>query len=183
MAESRARGFAGAAALAGAGEGGRVWPVTGFGGGGGAGRGATGGRDGTAARGGGTDFAGAGFGGAPAVGGTPVAPSGVPHRAQNLNVAAFNVMQFGHCFGGAPCARRGALAGPFAAAADGVRAIVGSPSSSPKEAPHEEQRPTSFRCARRSGDNPWNRFYDARQRRVKAATFGGLSRLGRSPAL
>jgi len=99
----------------------RACAVIGLGGGGGAGRdtgaGFAGAIDGAFAA-----EAGAGLG-APAVfagpgaeGGAPVAPRGVPHRAQNLKVAAFNVMQFGHCFGGAPCASRGAAALACAAA-------------------------------------------------------------------
>src|SRR5207244_346485 len=75
---------------------------------GGTGRAAAVGRGGAGGFGGGADFAGtaAPFGaGAP---GAAVAPRGVPQRAQNLKVAALSVMQFGHCFGGAPCASRGA---------------------------------------------------------------------------
>jgi hypothetical protein len=78
----------------------------GLGGGGGAGRetgaGFAGAIDGAFAAGAGLLGGPATFAAPDAEGGTPVAPRGVPHRAQNLNVAAFSVMQFGHCFGGAP---------------------------------------------------------------------------------
>src|SRR5438477_876455 len=176
MADSRARGFEGAAGLGGAGGGERVIPVTGLGGGGGAGRAAAvgglvaiGGGGGLAA--GAAAFAGAagaGAGGrapaglAAAVGaalaaglagaggaaagpgaGALVAASGVPQRAQNLKVAAFKVMQFGHCLGGAPAARRG----PVLAAGGGATGfciMVGAlSSSSPMGAPHDRQEPTS----------------------------------------
>src|SRR6267378_2869332 len=161
IAETRARGRAGAAGLAG-GAGGRTCPVIGFGGGGGAGRAAAAGLPGG---GGGAFEEGAGFPGAAglaapagfvpggAEAGAPVAPSGVPHRAQNLNVAAFNVMQFGHCLGGAPWARRGEPPLPGAAAM-GFCAMVGRPSSSLIEAPQERQEPTSVSlCAPQRGQS------------------------------
>ncbi|HYY52931.1 MAG TPA: hypothetical protein VE755_08670, partial [Myxococcales bacterium] len=105
MADTRARGRTGVAGFGGVA--GRAWPLTGLGGGGGTGRaaaaagfgggGGAGGFGVAAARGGAAGgFDAAGFGA-----GAAVAPSGVPHRAQNLKVAAFSVMQFGHCFGGA----------------------------------------------------------------------------------
>src|SRR5437868_4953657 len=143
MAETRARGRTGAAGFGGAG-GGRDCPVTGLGGGGGTGRAGAAGLTGAGGLGGGADFAGAAapFGaGAP---GAAVAPRGVPQRAQNLNVAALSVMQFGHCFGGAPCASRGAAAlagedgGPC-----GFCAMVGRFSLSLTAAPQERQDPTS----------------------------------------
>jgi hypothetical protein len=68
-----------------------------------------------------------------------VAPSGVPQRAQNLNVAALSVMQFGHCLGGAPAASLPPFAGW---AGTGFCIMVGALSSS-MEAPHERQEPTS----------------------------------------
>jgi hypothetical protein len=111
--------------------------------------------------------------------GAPVAPSGVPHRAQNLKVAAFNVMQFGHCLGGAPWARRGEPPLPGAAAV-GFCAMVGRLSSSLIEAPQERQEPTSVSlCAPQRGQS-MRRFYDAGQRRVKAATSVGFSWIGES---
>ena len=128
----------------------------GLGGGGGAGRAAAGG---LAGGGGGAFEEGAGFpaaaGLAPgaAEAGAPVAPSGVPHRAQNLKVAAFNVMQFGHCLGGAPWARRGEPPLPGAAAV-GFCAMVGRLSSSLIEAPQERQEPTSVSlCAPQWGQS------------------------------
>ena len=157
IAETRARGRTGAAGFGG--DAGRAWPVTGFGGGGGTGRAEVAGFDG----GGGGDFdaagarAGAGGGleaaGAPGFApGAAVAPSGVPQRAQNLKVAAFSVMQFGHCLGGAPCARRGELtfpaAGPDAA---GFCAMVGRLVSL-IAAPQDRQEPTSVSlCAPQRG--------------------------------
>src|SRR2546428_5606682 len=72
-------------------------------------------------------------------GAAPPAVSGVPHRAQNLKLAAFSVMQFGHCLGGPPdCCSRG----------PGVRAagfiMVGAAASSAgKATPHERHEPTS----------------------------------------
>src|SRR5882672_5131747 len=155
MAETRARGRAGAAGLAG-GAATRTCPASGLGGGGGAGRAAAGG---LAGGGGGAFEEGAGLpaaaglapGGAEA--GAPVAPSGVPHRAQNLKVAAFNVMQFGHCLGGAPWARRAEP--PLPGAADiGFCAMVGRLSSSLIEAPQERQEPTSVSlCAPQRGQS------------------------------
>jgi len=65
--------------------------------------------------------------------------SGVPHRAQNLKLAAFSVMQFGHCLGGPPdCCN-------FCAGAREAGFIsVGSTMSSPGiGAPHERHEPTS----------------------------------------
>src|SRR4051812_48845144 len=96
MAETLARGRADG--LAG-GAGTRACAVIGLGGGGGAGRdtgaGFAGAIDGAFA-----EAAEEGLAGPAAEGGAPVAPRGVPHRAQNLKVPAFSVMQFGHCFGG-----------------------------------------------------------------------------------
>ena len=87
------------------------------------------------------------------VAGTPVAPSGVPQRAQNLKVAAFRVMQLGHCLGGGPCERRGAAALGGGAAA-GLRARVGRLSFSLSEAPQERQGPTSVSlCAPQRGQS------------------------------
>jgi hypothetical protein len=100
--------------------------------------------------------------------GAPVASSGVPQRAQNLNVAAFSVMQFGHCFGGAPCWRRGEV--DFGGAAMGFCAMVGRLSSSLIGAPQDRQEPTSVSfCAPQRGQSMQG-FYDAARRRVKAAT-------------
>jgi hypothetical protein len=64
---------------------------------------------------------------------------GVPQRAQNLKLAAFNVMQLGHCLGGPPaCCSLGA--GPFV---EGF-IMVGAPASSGcKATPHERHEPTS----------------------------------------
>jgi len=150
-----------------------AWPGTGFGGGGGTGLAAAGfaggGGGGAFGGGGGAVFTGGGGGAFAAAGagafagaagafaavaaaglaaaapepGAAVAPSGVPQRAQNLNVAAFNVMQFGHCFGGAPWARRGELTLAEGGAASGFWAMVGRLSSSLSAAPQERQDPTS----------------------------------------
>jgi hypothetical protein len=85
--------------------------------------------------------------------GAPVAPSGVPHRAQNLKVAAFKVMQFGHCLGGDPWPRRGEPLLPGAADM-GFCAMVGRLSSSLIEAPQERQDPTSVSlCAPQRGQS------------------------------
>jgi hypothetical protein len=104
--------------------------------------------------------------------GEEVAPSGVPHRAQNLNVAAFSVMQFGHCLGGAPAASRGPLAGGVT---DGFCIIVGAPSPS-MGAPHDRQEPTSVSLFAPQRGHSILRLYDAFRRRVKTgvpATFRG----------
>ena len=86
--------------------------------------------------------------------GAAVAPSGVPQRAQNLNVAAFKVMQFGHCLGGAPWARRGELILAEGGAASGFWAMVGRLSSSLSAAPHDRQDPTSVSlCAPQRGQS------------------------------
>ena len=63
-----------------------------------------------------------------------LAPSGVPQRAQNLNVAAFKVMQWGHCLGGAPeaCSLDAGLGDDFATR------VVADPCSG-SEAPQERQ--------------------------------------------
>jgi hypothetical protein len=92
----------------------------------------------------------------------------VPQRAQNLNVAAFKVMQLGHCLGGALVASRGA--GLAAGAASGFWAMVGRLSSaSTSAAPQERQEPTSVSlCAPHRGQS-MQRFYAAARRRVKAA--------------
>src|SRR5438067_480903 len=143
IAETRARGRTGAAGFGG--DAGRAWPVAGFGGGGGGDFDAAGARAGA---GGALEAAGApGF--AP---GAAVAPSGVPQRAQNLKVAAFSVMHFGHCLGGAPCARRGEptfpAAGPDAA---GFCAMVGRLVSL-IATPQDRQEPTSVSlCAPQRG--------------------------------
>src|SRR2546425_1048528 len=150
MAETRARGRTRAAGLGGAG-GGRDCPVTGFGGGGGTGRAAAVGLAGAGGFGGGADFTGAAgpFAGAP---GAAVAPRGVPQRAQNLKVAALSVMQFGHCFGGAPCASRGA-AGEDGGAC-GFCAMVGRLSFSLIGAPQDRQDPRSDSlCAPQRGQS------------------------------
>jgi hypothetical protein len=55
------------------------------------------------------------------------APSGVPQRAQNLNVAAFKVVHFGHCFGGAPAASRAFPEAPAVGAAGDLAAIICAP--------------------------------------------------------
>src|SRR5438067_2522952 len=171
IADSRALGFAGAAGLGGAGGGARMPVTGFGGGGGAgrapavgglvavgaaalvaAGAGlaaaAAGGAGFRAAAGGAGRAAGAvafaaGFAGAGVAVccGAPVAPSGVPHRAQNLNVAAFSVMQFGHCLGGAPAASRGPVLPDAAGGVAGFCIIVGKPSSI--GAPHERQEPTS----------------------------------------
>src|SRR5207302_212143 len=173
MADTRARGLLGAGALA---ETGLLMPVTGFGGGGGAGREEVGGlvappAAGALAGAAGADcLAGAGFiAGAAAAPGRaagfagalgcagcsdgPVAPSGVPQRAQNLKVAALSVMQLGHCLGGAPCCSR-----PFPVAETGVFGgfciMVGTASSSPIGAPQERHEPTSVSlCAPQRGQS------------------------------
>jgi hypothetical protein len=73
--------------------------------------------------------------------GAPVAPSGVPHRAQNLNVAAFKAAQFGHSRGGASGGwKRGPGLEPVRA---GFCSIVGGSSCCGNEAPHERHEPTS----------------------------------------
>jgi hypothetical protein len=56
-----------------------------------------------------------------------------------LNVAAFNVMQLGHCLGGAPDA---CSLGPGFAGADFIMVVADSLSSG-REAPQERQDPTS----------------------------------------
>ena len=64
-----------------------------------------------------------------------MAPSGVPHRAQNLNVAALSVLQLGQALGGAPlgCRRAAGRAWGLATCAE----------SSPSGAPQFRQEPTS----------------------------------------
>src|SRR5438067_6711974 len=156
IAETRARGRTGAAGFAGAG--GRAWPVTGFGGGGGTGRGAAaaafGGGGGDFGAAGGCAGAGGGLEAAAFGPGAAVAPNGVPQRAQNLKVDAFSVMQFGHCFGGAPCASRGELTFPAAGAdAPGFWAMVGRLVSL-IAAPQDRQEPTSVSlCAPQRGQS------------------------------
>jgi len=72
-------------------------------------------------------------------GAAALAVSGVPHRAQNLKVAAFSVMQFGHCRGGPP-----ACCSLCAGAREAGFIMVGAaPSSAAKGAPHERHEPTS----------------------------------------
>src|SRR5438128_297993 len=165
MAAMRARGRGAAGFVAGPAVGGALVPRPGFGGGGGAGR--AGGGLVAAAGFGGADFAAgatvfalaalaagraagaAGLSDAPGLAaaagaalpgaGPAVAPSGVPQRAQNLNVAAFKVMQLGHCLGGAPeaCSRGAGLGG------DDFAITVGADSCSGSWAPQERQEPTS----------------------------------------
>jgi hypothetical protein len=156
MAETRARGFvgtafagvaafAGAAGFAAAPGGGRV-----------AGCGAEAGAAGFAAgEGAAAGLAAAGFAGAAAGAaagfpgceggllpevGAAVAPSGVPQRAQNLNVAALSVLQLGHCLGGTlvPASRGAAGQGATTRGCD----MVGA-SSSGSEAPQDMHEPTS----------------------------------------
>jgi hypothetical protein len=72
-------------------------------------------------------------------GAAPLAVSGVPHRAQNLKLAAFSVMQFGHCLGGPPdCCSL-----PAGALADAFIMVGAAGSSAGNAAPHERQEPTS----------------------------------------
>jgi hypothetical protein len=72
-------------------------------------------------------------------GAAPLAVSGVPHRAQNLKLAAFSVMQLGHCLGGPPdCCSL-----PAGALADGFIMVGAAGSSAGNAAPHERQEPTS----------------------------------------
>gem|GEM_PF-2752442 len=96
--------------------------------------------------------------------GAAVAPRGVPQRAQNLNVAALRVMQFGHCFGGvAEVESRGA--GGLAGIDTDFCIRVGISSAS--EAPHERQEPTSVSfCAPQRGQS-MRRFYSHPLSRVK----------------
>ena len=129
--------------------------MAGFGGGGGTGRAAAAGFGGggfgvaTGRAGAGGGFEAAGFGA-----GAAVAPSGVPQRAQNLNVAALSVMQFGHCLGGAPCPSRGELTLPPAGAdPPGFCAMVGRLVSF-IAAPQDRQEPTSVSlCAPQRGQS------------------------------
>ena len=65
--------------------------------------------------------------------------SGVPHRAQNLKLAALRVMQFGHCFGEPPAC----CSLPAGALADGFIMVGAAASSAGKAAPHERHEPTS----------------------------------------
>jgi hypothetical protein len=86
-----------------------------------------------------------------------VAPSGVPQRAQNLNVAALSVMQFGHCLGGAPAASLPPLAGGDETA---FCIMVGALSSS-MGAPHDKQEPTSVSLFAPQRGHSMLRFYAA----------------------
>jgi len=73
-------------------------------------------------------------------GAAPLAVSGVPQRAQNLKLAAFNVMQFGHCRGGPPdCCSLCAGAAREA----GFIMVAAAASSAANGAPHERHEPTS----------------------------------------
>jgi hypothetical protein len=123
---------------------------------------------------------GAGFaarGAAAALGGTTFVPSGVPQRAQNLKVAAFNVMQFGHCRGGPPAARRGAPG--FATAFCCARVA----SSSPIGVPQDTQVPTSLSLAAPQRGQSMPRLYAAPRTGVKKPGVGRISiRVVKSPA-
>ena len=183
MALIRARALGEPAFVVAAGADGRV-PGPGFGGGGGVGRAAVGvlpvGGTGT---GGALGWVGArapgaaGFAsrlatGQPATfggGAAALGVSGVPHRAQNLKLAAFSVMQFGHCLGAPPdCCSfcEGVREGGF------IR--VGSTMSSPGMcAPHERHEPTSVSLwAPHFGQSMWPVVVRARKEGQGACPLG-----------